>query len=216
MNKEIKITFSIAGIIIVGLVLLMAFTPKAPLTSALADPEFLVATKSHMTGIKGAKVTVVEFGDYQCPACGFAETILTEVRAYYAKNPDVNFVFRHFPLTSIHDNALITAEAAEAASAQGKFWEMHALLYENQNAWAEISNPIDLLVSYAKEIGIDTTKFKKEVENKKYQNNILADQSDGNTLNIDRTPTFFINGEMQPQIPTFSEFKSKIDALLKK
>lgn len=215
MNNEAKITFSIAGLVVVGAILLMIITPNTSEAPKIVDTAYLVATSSHMTAKKGAKVTVVEFGDYQCPACGATEPIFEQVIAAYAANPNFNFVFRNFPLP-MHGNALIAAEAAEAAGAQGKFWEMHHLLYTNQNDWAESTNPIDFFTTYATTLGLNVTKFKTEVENKKYQSVIDADQSDGNAANVSWTPTIYINGELQQSTPSFSEFKTKIDILLQK
>jgi len=217
MTKEIKITFSIAAIVIIGLVLLMAFSPKqSPTSSAIVDQSSLVASSSHMTGKLGAKVTIVEFGDYECPACGYAAPIVKQLIDIYGKDPDFNFVFRNFPLSSIHPNAMIGAEAAEAAAAQGKFWQMNELLYEKQDEWAGSSTPIDLLVGYAKQLGLDTARFKKEVSSNAYEKLILSDEDDGNRLGVAWTPTFYINGVLQQQTPTLDGFKSQIDAVLKK
>ncbi len=160
-------------------------------------------------------MTVVEFGDYQCPACGLAYPILKQVIDTYGKNPDFNFVFRNFPLSQ-HQNALIAAESAEAASAQGKFWEMEGMLYENQDEWSDSTLPINIFVKYAGKIGLDTLTFKKDVENNKYASIIQKDEADGTLANVEWTPTIYINGERQEGMLTFEQFKSKIDSLLKK
>jgi protein-disulfide isomerase len=212
MNKESKIIFSIALVVIIGMIALIGLGPKE---SRSIDISLLANTTSHMTGKIGAEVTVVEFGDYQCPACGVAYPRLKQVIDVYGGNPDFNFVFRNFPLSQ-HRNALIAAEAAEAASAQGKYWEMEGLLYMNQNEWSDNSAPIDIFIKYAQKLGLNTTKFRSEIVSEKYRAFIEADQADGSALNVSWTPTIYINGELQQQTPTFEQFKSKIDTLLKK
>ena len=215
MDKEAKIIISIAGIAILGVVLLMILNPKVSVESSSIDTSYLVASTSHMTGSKTALVTLVEFGDYECPACANINPSVEKLVAEYKTNPDFNFVFRNFPLPQ-HNNAMIAAEVAEAAASQGKFWEMKDLLYEKQNEWAESATPIDLFVKYAKELKLDTTKFKSDVENKKYEDIILSDRSDGNKVNVSWTPTFYLNGKLQDAAGDLDAIKSKIDLLLKK
>jgi protein-disulfide isomerase len=214
MTKESKIILSISAAVIVGVIFLMAVSPNAS-NLKVASQSFLIDNAIHITGNKNAKVTIVEFGDYECPACGAAYPILKKVIDAYKGNTDFNFVFRNFPLSQ-HKNALIAAESAEAAGAQGKFWEMEGLLYENQNEWSESSAPIDIFINYAKNLGLSTNKFKSEIESNKYKSIIETDKSDGNSVNVEWTPTIYINGERQEQMLTFEQFKSKIDGLLKK
>jgi len=213
MTKEAKIIFSVALLAIVGMIFLIGFSPKGTIPTNI-DVSLLVRETSHMTGKIGAKVTIVEFGDYQCPACGALYPVLKQVIDAYGKNPDFNFVFRNFPLSQ-HKNALVAAEAAEAAGAQGKFWEMEGLLYENQNEWSESDNVISIFTGYTEKLKLDKNKFKNDVENNKYDSLIQADKSDGNTLNVSWTPSIYINGELQQSTPTYEEFKSKIDSLIK-
>src|SRR5438552_3274427 len=134
MKKQVLILIGLGIVIIGGGILLMLRSGSfsaSPTNQPLADPGKLVRDNSHMTSKLNAKVTVVEFGDYQCPACGYAYPILKQVlEDQYKDNPDVNFVFRNFPLPQ-HANAPAAAEAAEAAGAQGKYWFMHDLLYEH-------------------------------------------------------------------------------------
>ena len=156
----------------------------------------------HMTGKADAKVTVVEFGDFECPSCADAYQPMNDIIKQYSSNPNFNFVFREFPLSSIHPNADISAEAAEAAGEQGKFWDMHDLLYKNQGEWASSSNPITLFVKYAQQLGLDTNKFQTEVQAAKFANVIKADGDDGNAANVTATPTFFVNGTPYLGIPS--------------
>ncbi len=212
MNKEIKIIFSVAIIAIVGMIFLIGFGPKGTKT---VDFSLLVKETSHMTGKIDAKVTVVEFGDYQCPACGVFYPILKQIVDIYGSNPDFNFVYRNFPLPQ-HKNAFVSAEAAESAGAQGKFWEMEGLLYLNQSEWSESDNAGDIFISYAEKLKLNINKFKDDIKNSKYDSVIRSDQSDGNSLNVSWTPSIYVNGELLQDMPTFDQFKSKIDLLLVK
>ncbi len=213
MNKEVKITFSIAGAVIVAVIALMILSPKSTVGPTVTNVD-LVSTATHMTGLKNAKVTLVEFGDYECPACAAINPSLEALIASYKNNPNFNFVFRNYPLPQ-HNNAMIAAEAAEAAGAQGKFWEMKALLYERQGEWAESTTPIDSFIKYATELKLNTTQFKSAVENKKYENIITSDRSLGESIRVSWTPTFYINGELQEATGDMGIIKAKIDSLLK-
>lgn len=217
MNKEAKIISISAIVIIIGVVVLLAFGPKngVSIKSVSVDATKLANETSHMTGSLGAKVTIVEFGDYECPACAVFNTVVKQTIDTYGKNPDFNFVFRNFPLSQ-HKNALRAAEAAEAAGGQGKFWEMEQLLYAKQSDWAETENPTDLFVSYAQSLSLDVAKFKSDIENKKYEAFIKSDQADGLAINVSWTPSIYVNGELLQSMPSFEELKSKIDSLLNK
>ncbi len=208
MTKEAKIIIAVSILILAGVFFLAAKSSQQ--TTTQADPNLLVRDASHMTGQKGAKVTVVEFGDYQCPACGYAHPIVQQVLAAYKSNPNFNFVFRNFPLSQ-HQNALPAAEAAEAAAVQGKFWEMHDKLYENQDKWSDLSNPTDVFVSYAQQLGLDIDKFKTAITAKQFAGIINQDQSDGNSLGVHATPTFYINGIGYNGALSFEQFKKEID-----
>lgn len=141
-------------------------------------------------GEKDAKVTVVEYGDFQCPACGSAYQPLKDLETLY-KDKSVRFVYRHFPLTQIHQFAYKAAEAAEAAGAQGKFFEMHDKLYENQTKLTD-----DDLRSYAKSVVGDFAKWEEDFKSGKYSTRVDQDTADGNALGVSSTPTFVVNGKI--------------------
>jgi protein-disulfide isomerase len=218
MTKEAKILIAIAGVVIIGGVLLAIFAnpqPKDP--GAPVDGQSLVRDSSHMTGQLGAKVTIVEFGDFQCPACRSAHPVVKQVLEAYKDNPNVNFVFRNLPLDAIHPNAHVSAEAAEAAGAQGKFWEMVNILFERQDEWANQPDPFELFVSYAQNIGVgNIDEFKTQVSQRQYAAVIKADQDDAAAVGATSTPTFFINGVKQEGGMNFDDWKAKIDAELAK
>lgn len=217
MSKEVKILIAIAAVVIIGGVLLAIYANPQPKDAGTAvDPQSLVRDSSHMTGKLGAKVTVVEFGDFECPACGAAYPVVKQMLDNYKDNPNVNFVFRNFPLDSIHPNAHISAEAAEAAGGQGKYWEMHDMLYEKQQDWATNPAPLEVFAGYAQTLGLDVNKFKQDVTQHLFDNIVKADVDDANKLGLNSTPTFFINGEKEVKVLTLDEFKAKIDADLAK
>ena len=214
INKEALIITGI-GIVFVGLMgfLLVKTSGTGPITKTIAkDSEFLVRATSHMTGTKGAKVEVVEFGDYECPACGAAYPNLKQFSDQYKGNPDFSFVFRNYPLPQ-HPNAPLAAEAAEAAGAQGKYWEMHDMLYAKQAEWGESTVPLPLITSYAKTIGLDMTKFSHDISTNAYATVISNDQKDGDSLQVDHTPTIYVNGKELPTYDT-TTLKTAIDAAL--
>lgn len=174
--------------------------------------KLLVKKDSHKIEAKNAKVTITEFGDFQCPACGSAYPIVEKILEDY--KGQVTFVFRQYPLPA-HQNGHAAAEAAEAAGAQGKFFEMYRALYSNQKEWGESDKAMEYFEKYAKEIKLDVDKFKKEVTDKKYAKKISADQQDGNAVGVTATPTFFINDEMIVGGLPYDEFKAKVEAALK-
>lgn len=196
MTKDIKklLWIGVAAVIIIvgGIIAYNATQPPKILTTA--DPKLLSNANSHSTesGALSYPVTLVEFGDYQCPACGYAEPIVEKV---LADNPKVKLIFRNFPLAQ-HQNALVAAEAAEAAGAQGKFWEMHNAIYANQDIWSNMAAPMDAFVEMAKKLNLDVEKFQQDVQNKKFADVIAKDRSDGIALGVNSTPSFFINGKV--------------------
>lgn len=161
-------------------------------------------------GPKDAKVTVVELGDFQCPACGSAYQPLKDLEAEY-KDQSVRFVYRHFPLTQIHPFAYRAAEAAEAAGAQGKFFEMHDKLYENQTKLTD-----DDLKAYAKSVVTDYAKWEEDFNSGKFSARVDQDTADGNALGAASTPTFIVNNKIIEHGQRLTNLKSVIDAELAK
>lgn len=202
-------------LLIIGVFLFSNKNPgSTPVTSVPSDSaRVLVREGSHSIASSSARITVVEFGDYQCPACAAAYPVTRQMLADYAGR--INFVFRNFPLPQ-HKNAVISAQAVEAAASQGRFWEMHDLLYERQKEWEQSPSPLDVFVKYAAELGMDTAVFTTDVTSGKFADIIRMDQADGNLLGVDATPTFFIDGTKLPGLPGYSEVKSLIDAALAK
>lgn len=166
---------------------------------------------NHVEGEGKKGVTLIEYGDYQCPACGEYYQPLKQVFDKYHK--DIYFQFRNFPLTQLHQNAFAGARAAEAASMQGKYWQMHDLLYEGQQIWGEASSPINFFNQYATQLGLNINKFKQDYASDQVNNYIRADMSEGNKLGIDSTPTFFLDGKkIESPNPTLQAFSQVLDA----
>ena len=203
MNKNI-IIMVVVILAVLGIGIFLA--SKSPATPSAGTPDSgiqgaadITRPTSHMTGSINAKVQFVEFGDYQCPACGAAYAPIKQIVDQYQNDPNFNFVFRNFPLP-MHPNAPEAAEAAEAAGAQGKYWQMHDLLYTNQNTWSGTVDPTSYFVQYAQQLGLDTKTFQSDVTSAKYINVITQDQKDGDALGIDGTPTLYLNGQQIGQI----------------
>jgi protein-disulfide isomerase len=147
-----------------------------------------VSDADHIEGSFEAAVTLVEYGDYECPYCGAAYPVIKQIQRKMGKQ--LRFVFRNFPLTNMHPFAEISAEAAEAASAQGKFWQMHDALYENQEALSE-----EMIFTLGPKIGLDMKIFTKDMESRTFKDKVRKDFMGGVKSGVNGTPTLFINGE---------------------
>jgi protein-disulfide isomerase len=153
--------------------------------AALTTP--VTEDRDHIQGPADAAVTLVEYGDYECPYCGAAYPIVKEVQARMGKR--LRFVFRNFPITTSHPHAEHAAEAAEAAAAQGHFWEMHDLLYENQRRLRD-----EDLRAYAEQLGLDLERFGNELAEHTHAAQVREDFMSGVRSGVNGTPTFYING----------------------
>ncbi len=149
----------------------------------------------HVFGKVDSKVVLVEYGDFQCPSCGGAYPQLKTLKSEYKDR--IAFVFRHFPLTTIHPNAFAASSAAEAASKQGKFWEMHDKLYETQSTWENISPEKrgDVFISFAQELGLNVDTFKNDLSSESVSAKINYDRALGGKAGVNATPTLFLNGK---------------------
>lgn len=146
-------------------------------------------------GPESAPVTIVEFSDFQCEYCAIAAPAVKQV---LAQNPDnVRFIYRHFPLMSIHQHAQLAAQASEASLEFNKFWEMHDLLFARQADWSKMQDKQavkDLFIGFAVELGIDKDQFTAKIDSDPIKQVVLEDISLGNNIKVDSTPTFFVNG----------------------
>jgi len=146
-----------------------------------------VGDDDHIRGPIDAPLTLLEYGDFECPHCGAAHAIIEQVRARLA--PRLRFVYRHFPLTNVHPHAEAAAEAAEAAGAQGRFWEMHDRLFEHQDALED-----DDLVTHGRMLGLDLEQFVEELGTGVHAPRVRRDFLSGVRSGVNGTPSFYING----------------------
>jgi protein-disulfide isomerase len=146
-----------------------------------------VSKNDHAAGPADAPVTLTEFGDYQCPYCGETYPVIKRLQKVFGQK--LRFVFRNFPLTQSHPFALVAAEVAEAAALQGKFWEMHDLLYENQEQLSA-----EVLLPWAKQIGLDIEQLEQALRQGEVAKRIKADRKSGITSGVNGTPSLFVNG----------------------
>ncbi|OGY31122.1 MAG: hypothetical protein A3C02_01040 [Candidatus Andersenbacteria bacterium RIFCSPHIGHO2_02_FULL_45_11] len=184
-------------------------TPTTSKTVPESLMQNLVREDSPTIGKKDAKVTVVEFGDFQCPACGTLHPVLKEVKKKYA-DASVRFVFRQFPLPQ-HENALLAAKASLAAQKQEKFWEYHDALFEHQT-----NLKADDFITYAKSIGLDVEKFTQDLKASTVADAVQRDRADGNALGVRSTPTLFINDIQYTGKYSVADLSAVIEAELAK
>ena len=170
-------------------------------------------------GNKNAKVTIVEFTDFQCPFCKrFFDDALVSIKKEYIDTGKAKLAIRHFPLTAIHPNAFAAGEASECANEQGKFWEYHDLLFKDQTKWeSQTGNDAkNTFISSAEGLGLNSGVFTSCLSSGKYKANVDKDLSDGQTAGVSGTPTFYINGQQLVGAQPLASFKTVIDQELSK
>jgi protein-disulfide isomerase len=182
------------------------------------------SVSQHVEGLGQAHVTLVEYGDYECPFCGQYYPIVKQIEAQY--NNQITFQFRNFPLVSLHPNAFAGARAAEAAALQGKFWQMHDLLYaQNQvyyesnqtvSNWVGASNPQTFFDQYATQLGLNVTKFNQAYTSNQVNGTINADLAAGTSLGVNATPTFYLDGKKINVGESVANFQTLINVAIAK
>ncbi len=187
-NKKIQIGL----LVFIGILLLGSFIFSRA-RERRYETNINIENKKHIKGSENAKYTLVEYSDFQCPACRSASIGLMEL---LKKNPDTfNIEFKHFPLRIIHGNAQLAAQAAEAAGLQGKFWEMHDLLFEKQSDWNQSFNPKRFFKMYAKEIGLDVDRFAHDLKLDTIKNIVNSEYNEAQKLKLTGTPSFLLDGK---------------------
>jgi protein-disulfide isomerase len=210
---------TILGAVIIIFIGIFAVSQNSSNKSNSGSSSNSQAGSNNVEGQGSSGVTLVEYGDYECPICG--EYYQPLKQAVADNSSQIYFQFKNLPLTSIHPNAFAGARAAQAAGMQGKYWEMHDKLYDNQNDWASSSNPQTIFAQYAKDIGLNVTQFNTDYASSKVNTTINADLAAfGKTGLPQATPTFFLNGTfldnsklVDPQSGTPSA--AKISSVLK-
>ena len=180
-----------------------------------------ITSSDHVLGNPNAKVSLIEYGDFECPACGDYEPVVQQVINNFSSS--VQFVFRNYPLVQIHPFAMPGAEAAEAAGMMGgpsKYWAMHNLLYAKQSEWSTNTNLTAAQVTsqyfdkYAQSLGLDVATFNADMNSAQVSNKIQGDMAGGNAARIDHTPTFFVNLQQIPNPTSYADFQTVIEAAL--
>jgi protein-disulfide isomerase len=223
MSKQFWGVVVVIVLIFVGI---FAFSHKSNGSSTSTNG----SPSNHTEGSSPLGVTLVEYGDYQCPYCGQYYPIVKQVQQEYSNR--IVFQFRNYPLTQLHQNAFAGARAAEAASLQGKFWQMHDILYEQNDlsqqdtslaTWLNSSNPLTYFDQYAQQLGLNINKFNQDYNSDQVDNTINADMAAGDSAAkavtgqpIQGTPTFFLDGKVINVNESVSSFESLINAELAK
>ena len=165
--------------------------------------------EDHKSGVGNKKVTIIEYGDFQCPSCGRFYSLVEQARKEYGD--DITFSFRHFPIPSIHKNAQAASRTAEAAAAQGKFFEMYSQLYETQDSWSESNSAQSIFEDFAQKLNLDMAKFKTDYASEATNSIIAADVESGKKAGVTGTPSIFINGKQIDNPADYASFKKLID-----
>lgn len=206
-------TIGITLLMIIGVAFMFSDNgTTSPDQSLPVAESVLVPEGAHVKGAtESAQVTVVEFSDFECPACRSVQPLVTQLMENYGES--VQFVYRHYPLVSIHPNAQPAAIFAEAAAEQGKFWEVHDLLFETQSEWSEISSRDELqetFMRYAESLDMDVAQLEERMNDDAVLTAVQRDVSDGNTVNLSGTPTFYVNGVQTPAPQLLSTVESLV------
>lgn len=171
-----------------------------------------VSTDDQALGNPSAPLTLVEYSDFQCPACGVMHPIVKQLREAFPR--ELQFIYRHFPLTEIHANAEVAARAVEAAGKQGKFWEMHDLLFETQDQWSKDKTPEIFFSDLANILALDLKQFKEDIASKEIARAVTRDTKSGQASRVVGTPTFFLNGQYFQHPLSFEQFRGLIQSVL--
>jgi len=175
-------------------------------TASEAQANVLLAQTSNSRGPAEAPITIVEFSDLQCPACKAYFPLVTKL---LSDIKDLRIVYRFFPLSNIHKNAMISSQAAYAAGLQGKFWEMHDMIFENQDSWSN-TQARDIFIDYAKKLNLDSNKFESDMTSDATRKFITQEMNKAISLGINSTPTFFVNGKHIQNPAGYEAFKKII------
>lgn len=170
-----------------------------------------VTTEDHIKGNPNASITFVEYSDFQCPACASAYPVVDRLVKQYPN--DVRVVYRHFPLTSIHRNAQLAAQASEAAANQQAFWEMHDALFNTQAQWQNQPDPTEFFAKLAESLGLNAEQFRSELDSSETRDKVKEDTQRANANRLNSTPSFFLNGELF-QFRTYDEFTTAVEERL--
>ncbi len=190
-----------------------ASTQPSPATQSTSITMPKVTTSDFQQGSPNAKATLVEYADFQCPACKAYYPVVKQLQKDYGDK--LHFVYRFFPLENVHKNAVASSEAAYAAGLQGKFWEMHDRLFETQDAWAGLTDPTGTFAGYAKDLGLNVDQFKKDSNSDAAKKFVDTQYQTALNMGLQGTPSFFLNGKFIDNPQGYQPFKTLIDNTLK-
>ncbi len=214
--ERLLIWFTAIGLVAVALAAVIGLNLPASgsnLDFTALAPETLSLTR-WAKGNEEAKIILTEFSDFQCPACGAYYPIMKKVAEDFGDR--VKFSYRHFPLKDIHPNSELAARVAEEAGLQGKFWEMHDVIFENQELWSASTNARQMFLTYAGVIGLDADRLEADIDSPEVADKVESDYQTGFTLQVFGTPTFFLNGvKLTPNPRSYDEFKIILETALK-
>lgn len=219
MTRTRWILFALACVIMLGGLVLLTKKDAVNVENqdaSKAVSETATSIGDHIYGDTSSSVVLIEYGDFQCPGCAGAYPQLKTIKETYKDK--IAFIFRNFPLTTVHPNALAASTAAEAAGLQGKFWEMHDALYENQGAWSDIdaTKRTDSFAGFAQDIGLDIEQFKSDLSDSKIAAKISRDRAFANKLKVSGTPSLYIGNEKMTDAETTDLIQGKGEKLMNK
>jgi protein-disulfide isomerase len=217
LSNQARILIAIGIVLAVGagVVLLLSSRPSSPAAGSQSgqspDPLVLMRDDSPRLGPENAPVTVVEFLDFECEACGAMYPVVERVRREYGDR--MSLVVRYL---SLHRNSTLAARAAEAAGRQGKYEAMYSMLFQNQQAWGgKPEPPTELFLEYARSLGLDMEQFPRDMQDPALEAKVNRDRADATAAGVRGTPTFFVNGTLVGSVMTYAQLKAAIDAALR-
>lgn len=215
-KKSMMKKLGVAAVILLSIPLfaLLGRVLSTPAEGLDDENKIEIVETDNIKGPEDARITIVEYSDFECPACAAYYPIVEKLLETFPD--DVRFVYRHLPLKSIHPNAERAAQAAEAAGKQDKFFEMHDLLFEKQGEWTESEDFDATLLEYAKELELDESQFATDIDSAEVAERVDGDVKAAYTLNLQSTPSFFVNGSKIQNPDGFEAFKNLIEEELNK
>ena len=194
----------IAGAIY-GVIRLVTPPVDVPLPNEISEDDWI-------KGNSDSSVILIEYSDFQCPACVYYNTLVQEVMDEFGNH--IQFAYRHYPLKSLHPNATLAAQAAEAAGIQGKFWEMYDKLFENQVVWSKNSNAQNVFIKFAEELELDVEKFSQDLNSKEIVKKVDQSYRDAVRSNIESTPSIFLNNKKINTPGSYAAFNEMLEQSL--
>lgn len=208
---NIKRIFFWAGFIIILVLIvwgLIVAGNKEPKTKVNLKTPSSISDNDHVKGPEDAPVTIIEYSDFECPACQMYYFVMERLLA--SSTIPIRFAYRHFPL-SYHVNAVPASLASEAGGRQGKFWEMYSLIFENYTDWTGKGDASDIFAGYARDLGLDMEKYNSDITDPVLRKKISDNLEEGISIGVNATPTFFVNGKVITNPSSYNEFLSIIE-----